>query len=45
MWRAVRLVVDSGVHEKHWSRDQMVAYFHRYTRGEKMGTSGDGSRG
>lgn len=31
MWRAVRLVVDTGVHEKHWSRDQMVAYFHRYT--------------
>jgi len=31
MWRAVRLVIDTGVHEKHWSRDQMVAYFHRYT--------------
>jgi len=31
MWRAIRLVVDSGVHEKHWTRDQMVAYFHRYT--------------
>jgi uncharacterized protein (DUF885 family) len=31
MWRAIRLVVDTGVHEKHWSRDQMVAYFHRYT--------------
>ena len=31
MWRAIRLVVDSGVHEKHWSRNQMVAYFHRYT--------------
>jgi uncharacterized protein (DUF885 family) len=31
MWRAIRLVIDTGVHEKHWSRDQMVAYFHRYT--------------
>jgi uncharacterized protein (DUF885 family) len=31
MWRAIRLVVDTGVHEKHWSREQMVAYFHRYT--------------
>jgi uncharacterized protein (DUF885 family) len=31
MWRAVRLVIDTGVHAKHWSRDQMVAYFHRYT--------------
>jgi uncharacterized protein (DUF885 family) len=31
MWRAIRLVVDTGVHEKHWTRDQMVEYFHRYT--------------
>lgn len=35
MWRAIRLVVDSGVHEKHWSRDQMVAYFHRYTEARR----------
>jgi uncharacterized protein (DUF885 family) len=31
MWRAMRLVIDTGVHEKHWSRQQMVDYFHRYT--------------
>ena len=31
MWRAIRLVVDTGVHSKHWSRDQMVDFFHRYT--------------
>jgi uncharacterized protein (DUF885 family) len=31
MWRAIRLVIDTGVHSKHWSRDQMVDYFHRYT--------------
>ena len=31
MWRAIRLVIDTGVHEKHWSRDQMVEYFHKYT--------------
>jgi uncharacterized protein (DUF885 family) len=31
MWRAIRLVVDTGVHSKHWSREQMVAYFHQYT--------------
>ncbi|MGC1372659.1 MAG: DUF885 domain-containing protein [Candidatus Sulfotelmatobacter sp.] len=31
MWRAIRLVVDTGVHSKHWTRDQMVEYFHRYT--------------
>lgn len=31
MWRDIRLVVDTGVHAKHWSRDQMIEYFHRYT--------------
>jgi uncharacterized protein (DUF885 family) len=31
MWRNIRLVIDTGVHEKHWSRDQMVEYFHRFT--------------
>lgn len=31
MWRDIRLVVDTGVHAQHWSRDQMVEYFHRYT--------------
>ena len=25
--RAVRLVVDTGIHAKHWTRDQVVAYF------------------
>jgi uncharacterized protein (DUF885 family) len=31
MWRAIRLVVDPGVHSKHWTRQQMVDYFHTYT--------------
>lgn len=31
MWRAIRLVVDTGVHYKHWSRQQMVDYFRKYT--------------
>ena len=31
MWRDIRLVVDTGVHANHWSRDQMVEYFHKYT--------------
>jgi len=26
-FRAIRLVVDTGVHWKHWTRDQMVEYF------------------
>ena len=31
MWRDIRLVIDTGVHSKHWSRDRMVEYFHKYT--------------
>ena len=31
MWRAVRLVVDTGVHEQHWSRQQMIDFFHQHT--------------
>lgn len=31
MWRAVRLVVDTGVHYKHWTRKQLVDYFHAHT--------------
>jgi uncharacterized protein (DUF885 family) len=31
MWRAVRWVVDTGVHSKHWTRQQMVDFFHAHT--------------
>jgi uncharacterized protein (DUF885 family) len=31
MWRAVRWVVDTGVHSQHWTRQQMVDYFHEHT--------------
>jgi uncharacterized protein (DUF885 family) len=31
IWRAIRLVVDTGVHSKRWTRDQMVDYFHQHS--------------
>lgn len=31
IWRAIRLVVDTGVHSQHWSRQQMVDYFHAHS--------------
>jgi uncharacterized protein (DUF885 family) len=27
MWRAIRLVVDTGLHSKGWSQEQAVQYF------------------
>jgi len=31
MWRAIRLVVDTGVHSQHWTRQQMVDFFHQHS--------------
>jgi len=31
MWRSVRLVVDTGVHDQHWSRQQMIDFFREHT--------------
>ena len=31
MWRAIRLVVDTGVHSQHWTRQQMVDYFREHS--------------
>src|ERR1700722_19735688 len=31
MWRSIRLVVDTGVHSKHWSRGQMIDFFHAHS--------------
>jgi uncharacterized protein (DUF885 family) len=31
MLRAIRLVVDTGFHAKHWSRQQVVDYFHAHS--------------
>lgn len=31
MLRAIRLVVDTGIHDKHWTRDQVVQFFHDHS--------------
>ena len=31
IWRAVRWVVDTGVHSQHWTRQQMIDFFHEHT--------------
>jgi uncharacterized protein (DUF885 family) len=31
VFRGVRLVVDTGVHSKHWTRQQMIDYFHAHS--------------
>jgi uncharacterized protein (DUF885 family) len=31
IWRAIRLVVDTGVHSQHWTRQLMVDYFREHS--------------
>ena len=31
LWRAVRLVTDTGLHAKRWPRDQAIDYFRKHT--------------
>jgi uncharacterized protein (DUF885 family) len=38
MWRAVRLVVDTGLHSKGWTRDQALRFFAEHTGQSDLNT-------
>jgi uncharacterized protein (DUF885 family) len=44
MLRAVRLVVDTGLHYKHWSRQQVVDYFHAHSGEDEVSVQSETDR-
>jgi uncharacterized protein (DUF885 family) len=36
MLRAIRLVVDTGLHYKHWTREQVVQFFHDHSGSDEV---------
>jgi uncharacterized protein (DUF885 family) len=44
IWRAIRLVVDTGVHSQHWTRQQMVDYFHDHSAVEESAVQAEVDR-
>jgi uncharacterized protein (DUF885 family) len=44
MLRAVRLVVDTGLHYKHWSRDQVVQFFHDHSATDEVEVQSETNR-
>ena len=44
MLRAVRLVVDTGLHSKKWTRQQVVDYFHEHTAQDEIDVQNETNR-
>lgn len=44
MLRAIRLVVDPGIHEKHWTRDQVVQFFRQHSSLNEAGIQSETDR-
>ena len=44
MLRAVRLVVDTGLHSKHWTRQQVVDYFHDHSNEDEVSVQSETDR-
>ncbi len=44
MLRAIRLVVDTGLHSKHWTRQQVVDYFHAHSAEDEVSIQSETNR-
>ena len=44
MLRAIRLVVDTGIHYKHWTRDQVVQFFHDHSATDEVEVQSETNR-
>ena len=44
VWRAIRLVVDTGVHSEGWTREQMVQYFHDHSNVDETSVQAEADR-
>jgi uncharacterized protein (DUF885 family) len=44
MLRAIRLVVDTGIHYKHWTRQQVVNFFHEHSGEDEVSVQSETDR-
>ena len=44
IWRSIRLVVDTGLHSKHWTRQQVVDFFHEHSSVDETNVQRDTDR-